>query len=62
MKLYLITIGSFRNMIIQSEMNPKQICDYVMDLGWKHCTVSVVEPGTIEDIPMHPKLKKLMES
>lgn len=62
MKFYYVTIGSFRNLIIRSEMNPAQILEYVVNhLGWKTCIVTAVEPGTIEDIPMHPELKKAME-
>lgn len=59
MNLYYITIGSFRNIIIKTEMNPAALRTYVMNhLGWNPCTVSILEPGTLEDIPMHPELEK----
>lgn len=58
MKLYYITIGSFTNLIIESGFNPRQIMEYCMrDLGWPRCTISLIEPGTIHEIPKNPAFK-----
>jgi hypothetical protein len=54
MKLYLVTIGSFRNMIIQSNLDPVEIRVHCRHKGWNLSAVSVIEPGTLEDIPYHP--------
>jgi len=55
MKLYYVTIGSFRNMIIQSDLDPMQIRVHCMNKGWNPSTISVINPGTLEDIPYHPQ-------
>jgi len=54
MKLYFVTIGSFRNMIIQSNLDPMQIRVHCINKGWYLSSVSVIEPCTLEDIPYHP--------
>ncbi len=54
MKLFYVSIGSFRNMIIQSNLNPIQIRVHCMNKGWSPVTVTLIEPGTLENIPYNP--------
>lgn len=62
MKTYYITLGSFRNIIIQSELDLVDVMAHVKTLGWKTWNVQRLEPGTLQDLPIHPELKKIMES
>ena len=54
MKYYLLTIGNFRNMAIESSDPPELIRDYIINkLGWPQCTVRRMEFSTIHDIPKY---------
>lgn len=41
-------------MIIQSNLNPIQIRVHCMNKGWSPVTVTLIEPGTLENIPYNP--------
>ncbi len=50
-KLYYITIGSFRNMIVESEKSVEDIKGILHQKGYWEYNVSEIYPGKLNDIP-----------